>query len=128
MNLLLDTHALLWGLAQPERLPRKIQGMIADQRNRIYFSVVSVWEIAIKHAIPRRVAMVPADELAHYAEEAGYDVLPVKLAHVLGVEALPLIHLDPFDRLIVAQALAEGFRLVTHDAQLQAYDTSVIAF
>ena len=94
---------------------------------KVCVSVASIWEIAIKHPLQRRVGGMPmsAREAAAFFEATGFELVPVTLAHVLTVEALPPLHDDPFDRLIVAAALNEPFRPVTHDARLAAYGGAI---
>jgi PIN domain nuclease of toxin-antitoxin system len=128
VKLLLDTHTMVWSMGQPDRLPHRIRRLIADERNSIHVSVVSIWEIVINHVLPRRGAGVSADDAAGYAKGAGYEIVPVRLQHVLAIESLSYVHPDPFDRLLVAQALVDGLRLVTHDTALGDYDPSIIVF
>jgi PIN domain nuclease of toxin-antitoxin system len=131
LNLLLDTHVALWALVDAPRLPASIRGLIADPDNRITVSAVSIWEIAIKSALARRgVGAMPvaaATALAHF-RGAGYAMLGVSPDHAAAVEALPALHGDPFDRLLIAQAFAEPLRLVTHDRAVAAYGDSIIVF
>lgn len=129
MRLLLDTHVAIWALISPEVMPGQIQGLIADPANIVHVSAASVWEIAIKHPMARRGAPPFSGEQAiGYFRQAGYALLSVSAEHAAGVETLPPLHADPFDRLLVAQALAEPLRLVTHDAMVAAYSGTVIHF
>ena len=131
MNLLLDTHVALWAIADAPRLPTAIRGLIADPDNLITISAVSIWEIAIKSSLARRgVGAMPVSAgtaLAHF-RSAGYATLGVSPHHAAAVEALPALHGDPFDRLLIAQAFAEPLRLVTHDRTVAAYGDSIILF
>src|SRR5882757_8448837 len=107
MKLLLDTHVAIWALISPEIMPRPVQALIADPANTVHVSAASVWEIAIKHSTARRGAPPFSGEQAiEYFGQAGYDLLAVSAGHAAGVETLPLLHADPFDRLLIAQALA----------------------
>jgi PIN domain nuclease of toxin-antitoxin system len=128
VKLLLDTHTMVWTMGQPDRLSHKARRLIGDERNSIHISVVSIWEIVINHALPRRGADVTAEDAANYADIAGYEILPVTVQHILATDSLPVLHPDPFDRLLVAQALTEGLRLLTHDSVLGDYDPSIIVF
>jgi len=119
VRLLLDTHALLWALAAPARLPSATAAAIRDPSNAVYVSAASVWEIAIKAALGKVKADV--DEVARSAAEVGFDELPVTFAHARRVRALPPHHRDPFDRMLAAQALEEGLTVVTRDRSFGDY-------
>ena len=114
MRLLLDTHALLWSLAAPERLHADARRDIQDLRNTVFVSTASVWEMAIKAALGK--LSVP-DDLDDQLRLNRFDVLEVALAQA--VEHLPMLHRDPFDWMLVAQAQHEGLRLVTRDPLVQ---------
>lgn len=116
---MLDTHALLWALAQPRRLPGRIAATLRDPGNAVHLSAASTWEIAIKAALGKIKADV--DAITRAAREAGFDELPISIAHTVRLPALPSHHRDPFDRLLVAQALEEGLTIVTHDPAFAAY-------
>ena len=121
MKILLDTHALLWALADPGRLGTKARSAIESPHSLVYVSAVSAWEIAIKHALARADMPVSAAEACSWAEASGFDLLPLALEHILTLEQLPLHHRDPFDRLLVAQAISEPLTLLSADAALVAY-------
>lgn len=128
MRLLLDTHVAVWALATPERLSAKARNIIADSTNEICVSAITIAEIAIKYMLGKRADVMPfsaAEALSAFAE-AGYKLVDLTAAHATTLELLPPLHKDPFDRLLVAQAFAEPFRLVTHDSKLAAYDNSII--
>lgn len=128
MNLLLDTHIALWAVADNPRLSASAKAMIADPNNAISVSVASLWEVAIKHADKRegpRAMPVSAAEAHDKFSLAGYALLPIAAAHALALENLPAFHKDPFDRLIVAQAHAEGMTLLTADAVVARYPGDV---
>ena len=127
MKLLLDTHVALWALAEPQRLPRDVATRLRDPENEVRVSVVSLWEIAIKHSLVhadgrRKLAVAPR-EMLDWLTRTGFEVLAVAAAHCIQVDALPYradpasgrLHGDPFDRMLVAQALSEPMRLVTAD-------------
>lgn len=124
MNLLLDTHVLLWWLLDDRRLPRRARGLIESPDAQVQASVVSLWETSIKAAL-KRAAADPL-ELYRAIVESGFGILPVGPLHAIGVAALPAHHGDPFDRMLIAQAIAERLTLVTHDKALSAYDTAVL--
>jgi len=122
MRLLLDTHALLWWTVDDPRLSSRARDAVQDVRNEVYVSAATVWEISIKAALGR--LELPADHDSLWIAELrsnGFRPLPVGIAHAVGVRDLPLHHRDPFDRLLVVQALFEGLTLVSDDQALQAY-------
>lgn len=124
---LLDTHCWLWWNSAPERLNPAAYAAIADGRNTLYFSAASGWEIAIKTALGK--LRLPGDAESYVPrrlESNGIQVLPVGLRHALAVAGLPPLHRDPFDRLLVAQALAESLTLISADEALRQYDVKVI--
>ncbi len=123
MKLLLDTHAALWLLADDERLGADARRELSVETNRVLLSAAVVWEVSIKRAI--RKLEVP-DEYLALLLDAGAEELPVRIEHALAVERLPPHHGDPFDRLLVAQALTEGATLVTGDPALRAYGVPVL--
>lgn len=125
MNLLLDTHIALWALSGDSKLPAAAEKMITDEANRVFFSIASMWEISIKHALKPDRMPLSGTEFLHYCEQAGYERLSIHERHVLALESLPPLHADPFDRILVAQAQADGLLLVTHDAVLAAYGDTV---
>ena len=129
MKLLLDTHIALWALTSVELLKPEGRVLISDPSNQVHVSVVSVWEIAIKRPLNRSDSptICAADALAGFAA-AGYTMLDVTSAHAAAVETLPLLHGDPFDRLLIAQALTEPLRFLTHDKTLVRYSDTVICF
>lgn len=126
MNLLLDTHVALWAIADSPALPAAGRALIADPGNEVWVSAVSVWEIAIKHALGRGDMPVSGEEALQWFGEAGYRLLSITPAHAAAVGALPPHHQDPFDRLLVAQARAEPLRLVTHDAAVARYGAEIL--
>jgi PIN domain nuclease of toxin-antitoxin system len=128
LRLLLDTHIAIWLMTLDERLRRPARRLIASSDNQIFVSAVSLWEIAIKHALGRGDDAMPMPAwIAHRDFLAvGMTIVPVTAEHAVEVERLPSVHGDPFDRLLVAQAVAEPFRLVTHDKRLSAYGETVI--
>ncbi len=126
MNILLDTHIALWAIADSPALPDKARELISNPRNTIWVSAVSIWEIVIKHGLGRGDMPVSGDMALGYFRQAGYRVLAIEAEHAAAVETLPSHHQDPFDRLLVAQALTEPMRLLTHDAVVAKYSDTVI--
>ena len=127
MRLLVDTHVLLWAIAEPERLPASFRERLESPDNDVLFSAASIWELAIKLQIGRLKLPIAPDELAAAAAGMGFDELPVTAAHAAGVHRLPLHHRDPFDRLLVAQAIHEPARFLTADQALTRYSDLVEA-
>jgi PIN domain nuclease of toxin-antitoxin system len=125
MRLLLDTHLLLWALDEPARLAPATRDMIEDERNDVLFSAASIWEIAIKASLGRADFAFNADEITSAARETGFLELRVTAAAAARVASLPWHHRDPFDRLLVAQALIEPARLLTVDSALPPYSELV---
>ena len=121
MKLLLDTHLLLWAAGQPERLSAAARAQLDNPRNELLFSAASLWEIAIKHTLGREDFRVEPRLLRRGLLDNGYTELPVTSQHAVSIGGLPLVHKDPFDRLLLAQALIEGVTLLTADVQLAAY-------
>lgn len=121
MKLLLDTHLLLWAADSLERVPVGARALMADLENELLFSVVSIWEVAIKSGLNRPDFQVDARLLRRGLIDNGYVELPISGEHAVEVDTLPLIHRDPFDRLLIAQATVEGFVLLTNDATLERY-------
>ena len=131
MNLLLDTHLLIWTLNEDPKLPVKAKELILDPGNIIYYSSVSVWEIAIKHAIHPDNVEFTGKELSGFCQEAGFLPIEIKDRHVFALETLKRPdhaprHNDPFDRMLIAQAKAENLTFLTHDELLLYYGESCI--
>jgi PIN domain nuclease of toxin-antitoxin system len=124
MRLLLDTHALLWALADPDRLSDDAHEAVRDGRNEVLVSAASVWEIAIKRAAGKLDA---PDDLLDVTVAAGFQSLPISAQHALLAGALPRHHRDPFDRMLVAQARAESLLIVTRDPRFAPYEVNVLA-
>jgi PIN domain nuclease of toxin-antitoxin system len=127
MRILLDTHILVWVLFKPEKLPDAVRSLIEAGDSDVAFSPASVWEIAIKSQGGRRGLPATADEVWEESVAAGFTELPITSSAAAHVARLPLFHRDPFDRLLVAQAITEPAYLYTVDKQLPAYSELVIA-
>ena len=131
MRLLLDTHIALWAITDDARLPDAARSLIADAANTVFVSAASVWEITIKHALARggpNDMPVSGPDALRYFGDAGYNLLPITAEHAAGVAALPDHHRDPFDRIIVVQALQEPLRLLTHDPVVKSYGDTILLF
>ena len=128
MRLLLDTHMLLWALGRPSRLPVAARTLIVDPANEVLFSAASIWEIAVKVQIGRANFSATPTDIARAAIESEFTELPVRWEHCALAASLPPHHRDPFDRVLVAQALTEPARLLTVDAVLRPYSDLVTLF
>lgn len=125
MRILLDTHIALWAVVGSRALPSHAREAILTA-DEVHVSVASIWEVAIKHALGKGEMPVSAAQAATAFSDAGYRLLDVRPGHVIRVEQLPLHHKDPFDRLLVAQALSEPLTLVTADEQVGRYGEPVM--
>ena len=121
MKLLLDTHLLLWAAGHPERISGKARRLIACAENELFFSVASIWEIVVKRSLGRDDFRVDPARFRRRLRENGYAELAILGAHVVALESLPRIHRDPFDRILIAQAIDEALTLVTADAGVARY-------
>lgn len=118
MRLLLDTHALVWWVSDVSRLTRSAYAAIADPHNDIFVSAITAWEITVKRA---KGHLTAPDNLSSVIEEKGFEHLPLTFFHAEQAGLLPMYHRDPFDRLLIAQAQAEGLILVTRDRHIRRY-------
>ena len=125
MRILLDTHVALWALTGNRRLSTRARDLILDPANDVYFSAATVWEIAIKHRLTRKEMPVSGALAAKLFAEAGYIELPVTAAHAATTERLPMLHADPFDRILVAKSISEPLHLLTHDLIVAQYGDGV---
>lgn len=131
MNILLDTHILIWALNEDSRLPERARELILDENNDIYYSSVSVWEVSIKHANHPDNVEFTGRELAQYCREAGFLPVEMRDQHVFALETITRPegappHHDPFDRMLIAQAKAEKMSFVTHNSLLPYYKEKCI--
>lgn len=126
MKYLLDTHLLAWAMIDSPKLSARARTIIQEPTNTLYFSVASLWELAIKGRVEQ--VGISAAELRDELLAAGYEELPITAAHVLAVANLPAIHRDPFDRLLVAAAASYlgGMTLLTHDATVAQYAATIV--
>jgi PIN domain nuclease of toxin-antitoxin system len=121
MRLLLDTHLLLWAAGKPGRLSAKARGLINDAGNELMFSAASLWEIVVKRGLGRDDFQVDPRLFRRGLLDNGYSELPVGSEHAVAIEGLPLLHKDPFDRILIAQATIEGIILLTVDPLMAQY-------
>lgn len=127
MKLLVDTHCWLWYLFAPEKLNAEAQRVLRSQEHDIFLSVASAWEIVVKHGLGKlHLPLPPAEYVPERLTVLGHRPATIELRHVLHLARLPLHHRDPFDRIIVAQAVVDTLRLVTADRQLLAYGVDAV--
>lgn len=126
MNLLLDTHVALWAITDSPKLPYKARELIQSPKTTVWVSAASVWEIAIKHALARGDMPVSSQDAVRYFRESGYQFLAIEAEHTVVVAELAQHHQDPFDRILVAQALVEPMRRMTHDPLVALCSDTII--
>jgi PIN domain nuclease of toxin-antitoxin system len=127
VKLLLDTHILLWAAGEPEKLSGSARDILTKDENYLFFSAASIWEIVIKLGLGREDFKVDPYRLRKMLVAHGYTELPVTAEHALKVDSLPLLHKDPFDRILIAQARSEGMLLLSRDASVFQYKEAVLA-
>lgn len=123
MNLLLDTHVLLWWLDDSPTLSVTERAAIADADNLIILSAVVIWEIRIKQALGK---LEISTDFYEVVKQQGFEIIPITADHAYAVGDLPMHHRDPFDRMLIAQAKSEGYTIVTHDAAFKLYPITVL--
>lgn len=126
MNLLLDTHVLLWWIDGSKKLGLRAKGAMFKSGVSLWLSAASAWELVIKFNAGRLKLGKPPEETIAQLIESGFQTLPITVQHALAIGALPSLHADPFDRLLVAQAQCEGLTIVTVDPAISAYDVRTI--
>ena len=127
MRLLLDTHTLLWFLREPHLLPPRVLAAITAPETEAFVSMASLWEIAIKTSLNKLYLPKPYDDLfPRSVPESGLALLPIEATHLTGLCRLPHHHRDPFDRLLIAQAMAEGMTLVSCDRHFESYGVPLL--
>lgn len=126
MNLLLDTHVALWAITDSPRLSAEARVLLLAPTTTLWVSAVSLWEIAIKHSLGRGDMPIDAAQALGWFRASGYQLLAVEAEHCVAIAGLANHHADPFDRMLIAQALTEPLRLLTHDQQLARYSDTVI--
>jgi len=127
MKFLLDTHIALWAISDSTRLSGDVCALLENEENAVYYSMASVWELAIKRKIHPDQMPMDEETFVSLCEETGFDRLDIRLAHIFALKGLTRQeqaphHNDPFDRLLLAQAKSEGFRFVTHDSLIAGYN------
>ena len=126
MNILVDTHVLIWWLNDTKRLGRNASAMLSDPANALWMSAVSIWEISIKTALGLLDFQLTPERGVELLLEQGFRSLPIGFDHALAVRHLPLHHKDPFDRMLVAQAQCERLTLLSADPKIRAYDVPLL--
>lgn len=127
MKILLDTQCWLWSVREPERLNRRAQELINNDAHQLFLSVASMWEITIKYQTGKLpLPKPPEDYVPELLQLQQINTLPITPAHVYRTRLLPLLHRDPFDRLLIAQTLAEGFNLMTADGLIRQYKLPLV--
>ncbi len=121
MKLLLDTHLLLWAAAEPARLSAKARALLSDEANELWFSAVSVWEVAVKCALGRPDFTVDTRQWRQALLDNGYLEMQIRGIHAMALDGLPALHQDPFDRMLLAQAKVENMTLLTADKRVAQY-------
>lgn len=126
MNLLIDTHALIWFITDNDKLPLKTKQIIENKENTCYVSLASYWEISIKSSIGRLDLNSDLETIFQIIEDTGFDLLPITTNQILRNAKLEFHHQDPFDRLIIAQALTEKMTIITKDSQFENCNVPII--
>jgi len=128
VKLLFDTHAFLWWATDPDRLPGAVLEMVQTVGTEVYLSAASSWEVEIKAGLGKLELVTPWQTIVEReVVRNGFQLLPITFAHTYKLGALPPIHRDPFDRILIAQSLSDGMKLVSVDAKLRDYpDISVL--
>ena len=130
MNYLLDTHVFLWACFEPSKLSNKVVEIIENPKNILFLSSASIWEISIKMGIGKLKIISNDIDFKLFIEKSIQNLdlkeLPVKKEHIFELHKLPYIHKDPFDRILIAQAISEGLILITNDSFIQSYEVNYI--
>jgi PIN domain nuclease of toxin-antitoxin system len=127
MKLMLDTHAFIWWDSEPAKLSSQALALCQDPANQLLLSVASVWEMQIKLQLGKLTIRIPlADVITHQQQTNNVDIVPITLTHVLTLDGLPSYHKDPFDRLIIAQAMVEGIAVISNDPMFAHYPIKLI--
>jgi PIN domain nuclease of toxin-antitoxin system len=121
VKFILDTHLLLWAAGNSTKLPSEARTIVNDESNELFFSAASIWEVAIKQGLGRDDFKADARLLRRGLLDNGYSELPIDSEHAVAVDSLPDFHKDPFDRILIAQAMTEGIILLTSDSAVAKY-------
>jgi len=121
MNILLDTHTLIWFCEDDKKLPEKIKKEIENTENTIFISIASLWEMAIKISLKKLKLAIPLEEVIKLLNENGISIIPIQTEHLLKVASFDFHHRDPFDRLIICQSLVEEMMIITIDEKFDMY-------
>lgn len=119
MRLLIDTQVILWWLSDDDKLGKQARGLLGEAETQVFASIASLWEVSIKQSMGKLPAK--AADLANWLRELSIDILPVSVSHLVALERLPHLHRDPFDRILVAQTIAEGLTIMTSDQKIAHY-------
>lgn len=122
MNLLLDTHAVIWFITEDDQLPPRIKELIEDTTNMCFVSIASLWELGVKYSLGKLDLKVGIKKIFELIDQSGLTILPITANHILTNTTLPFHHRDPFDRLIIAQAKSEDLKLISKDGQFKVYN------
>ncbi|MFA4924929.1 MAG: type II toxin-antitoxin system VapC family toxin [Ignavibacteriaceae bacterium] len=126
MNYLLDTHVLIWYLEGDKKLSEESISLIDNADNKVYVSIVGLWEIAIKISLGKLKISIPFDELKEILDKSSFDILDLNFDDLINLQKLAFHHSDPFDRLLIAQAISNNFILISHDEIFRKYPVSLI--
>ena len=127
MRLLLDTHVFIWWDSDPGQISKKALSLLQDSANTLLLSLVSIWEIQVKYSLGKLVLSQPLRDLvAYHRDHNGIQILPIELPHIYTLDTLPQHHRDPFDRLLIAQAVSESVSIVTADPEFSKYSVNVV--
>lgn len=126
MNLLIDTHAVIWFITEDDQLPTHIKELIEDSDNTCFVSIVSLWEMGIKYSLDKLDLKADLKKIFELIDQSGLMILPITPTHILTNSALEFHHRDPFDRLIIAQARSEGLSLISKDGEFKDYNINLL--
>lgn len=126
MDILLDTHVVIWFITDDPKLPVASKKFIENPNNNCFVSVATYWEMSIKYSLDRLDLQNSLDRIFEIIEESGFELLPITSSHILTTSKLAFHHRDPFDRMIIGQALHEGMKIMSADAQFENYSSEII--
>jgi PIN domain nuclease of toxin-antitoxin system len=126
MNILLDTHAVIWFITEDSKLPLASKRIIENPENNCFVSLATYWEMSIKHSLDRLHLQYPLARIFEIIEESGFELVPITSSHILTVSTLAFHHRDPFDRMLIGQAINEGMKIMSKDDQFGKYPSEII--